>query len=245
MLIDSKENNGCKHKKPRIVEIVGPAGAGKTTLCKLLSLRRGVRSSNFPDVRRVANAPFFISYGLRLTPVLAHLSRPGDRQFSRREFAWLTILSGWPMILQKELKRNNSLIVLDQGPIYLLAEISEFGPDCLKSEWAEEVWERWYRQWAAMLDMVVWLDAADEYLLERIRSREKEHVVKGESARVIFDFLRRYRDVYEYILSRLATNRSGLKILRFDTTRQTPEVIANHLLAEFDLKAAPSGDWES
>ena len=240
--MDSKKNNENKQKRPRIVEIVGPAGAGKTTLCKLLSLSRGIRLSNFPDVRNVVNVPFFILYGLRLTPVLTRISRFGDRQLSRREFAWLTILSGWSTVLQKELKKNNSIILLDQGPVYLLSEISEFGPRCLKDARTEQVWQMWYHQWAAILDVIVWLDAADECLLERIRNREKQHIMKAESARVIFEFLGRYRRVYEHTLSSLAASRGDLKVFRFDTTRQAPEVIADQLLAEFDLKVVLSQD---
>jgi shikimate kinase len=240
MRTDSKKNNEDKQKRPRIVEFVGPAGAGKTTLCKLLNLSRGVRLSNFPDVRKVTNIPFFILHGLQLTPVLAHIFRFDDGRLRRREIAWLTILNGWHMVLQQELKKNNDIILLDQGPVYLLSEISGFGPDCLKEEGMEQIWRIWYRQWAAILDAVVWLDAADEDLLKRIQNREKEHIVKDESAQVIFAFLERYRNVYEHTLSRLTANRSDLKVFRFDTTRQTPQRVADQILAEFDLSVTAS-----
>jgi len=240
--MDSKKNNENKQKRSRIVEIVGPAGAGKTTLCKLLSLHHDVHLSNFPDVRKAANAPFFALYGVQLIPALLHISHWDIRQFSRREFAWLTILNGWPAVLQKELKKNNNIILLDQGPVYLLSEMSEFGPDSLKNKQAEHMWQTWYRQWASILDAIVWLDAADECLLERIRNREKEHIVKAESVRVIFEFLGRYRNSYEHTLSRLTADRSDLKVLRFDTTRQAPGVIADQLWADFDLRNTSSKD---
>jgi len=240
MFMDSKKSTENKQKKPRIVEIVGPAGAGKTTLCKLLSLTHGFRLSSFPDVRKAANAPFFILYGLRLTPILARVSQFDDRWLSRREFAWLTILSGWPMILQKELKKNDDIILLDQGPFYLLSEMDEFGPACLKRGRAEQVWQMLYRQWAATLDAIVWLDAADEDLLRRIRDREKEHIVKAESAQMAFEFLRHSRNAYMHTLSRLTVNRKDLKVFWFDTTQHSPEVIMNRLLAEFNLKVVSS-----
>jgi shikimate kinase len=227
--------------RPRIVEIIGPAGAGKTTLCKLLSRSYGVRLSTFPDVRKAVNAPFFILHGLRLVPVLTRGTQFRDGRLSRREFAWLTILSGWTAILQKELRKNNSIILLDQGPVYLLSEVGEHGSNRLRGE---QIWQVWYRQWAAMLDAFVWLDAADECLLERIRNRDKEHPVKNKPAHVVSEFLARYRRAYEDSLSRLTDNRSGIKILRFDTTRQLPEVIANQLLEEFGLQTALLGDGE-
>ena len=238
--MDSKGNNESKQKRPRIVEIVGPAGAGKTTLCKLLSLAPGVRLSSFPDVRKITNVPFFVMHGLRLTPVLARISQFDDRRLSRREVAWLTILSGWSMVLQRELKNNDDIIILDQGPFYLLSEIDEFGPACLKREGAEQIWQTWYRQWAATLDAIVWLDAADEDLLKRIRNREKDHIVKAESAQVVFEFIKHCRNAYMHTLSRLTVNRKDLKVFWFDTTQHAPELIMNRLFVEFDLKAAPS-----
>ena len=60
-----------------------------------------------------------------------------SRKLTRREFAWLSILNGWPDVLQKELK-NNKTIILDQGPVYLLTEISEFGPEYLRRQKAEK-----------------------------------------------------------------------------------------------------------
>jgi hypothetical protein len=81
--------------------------------------------------------------------------------------------------------------------------------------------------------MIVWLDAADSYLLERIRTRDKGHVVKNEAAPIVFEFLARYRKAYDYTLSMLETKTSGPRVLRFDTGRYTPGEIVNCLLAEF------------
>jgi deoxyadenosine/deoxycytidine kinase len=219
---------------PRIVEIVGPAGAGKTTLCQALShCNESIHLSNFPDVRKISNAPFFIWNGLQITPALLSLSQRNSRKLTRREFAWLSILYGWPGVLQKELKKNDRTIILDQGPVYLLTETSEFGPEYLRRQRAENLWWDLYSRWADMLDMIVWLDAADTDLLKRIRSRDKGHVVKNESVETTFEFLDSYRKAYEWTISNLSANHLGLKVLRFDTSRKSPEEIASQLLFEF------------
>jgi len=233
--MDSTGNNEGKQRRPRIVEIIGPAGAGKTTLCNMLSrCGSGIRLGNFPDVRKAANALFFISHGFRLIPTLIDISRYCDGRLSRREFAWLTILSGWSSVLQRELKKNNDIILLDQGPVYLLTETSEFGPEYLRRRTAAELlWKDLYSRWADVLDVVVWLDAADIDLTERIRSRDKEHPVKDQSIETTSEFLVCYRRAYERTISRLSANRPGLKILRFDTSRTSPQEIAGQLLLEF------------
>ena len=78
--------------------------------------------------------------------------------------------------------------------------------------------------------MVVWLDAADDILLDRIRNRQQEHIVKTQPATVVYEFLERYRTEYEFILSILTSKKAGLKVLRFDTGQQQPQDIAESIL---------------
>lgn len=220
---------------PRIVEIVGPAGAGKTTLSHALSHCNGsIHLSNFPDVRKISAAPFFIWNGLQIFPRLLNLSQHDGRRLTRREFAWLSILYGWPTVLRKELKYNQ-LIILDQGPVYLLTDTSEFGPEYLRRKEAQNLWRDLYSRWANMLDMIIWLDAADADLLKRIRNRDKGHVVKNETDETTFEFLASYRRAYEQTISNLSANHSKLKVLRFDTSRKAAEEIVSQLLSEFGL----------
>jgi deoxyadenosine/deoxycytidine kinase len=221
---------------PRIVEIVGPAGVGKSTLCNVLSQSRdSVHLGDFPDARKISYAPFFVENCIRIFPSLFSLPRHTGRKLTRREFAWLAILYGWPTVLQKELKNNKS-IILDQGPVYLLAETNELGPEYLKRPNAEEFWRNLYSRWAGTLDMIVWLDAPDAELLKRIRSREKAHVVKNESVETTFEFLAGYRKAFERIISDLSTNHNNLQVLRFDTGQKSPQEIANQIL--FELASA-------
>jgi deoxyadenosine/deoxycytidine kinase len=220
---------------PQIVEIVGPAGAGKTTLYQALRDCKDVRLSNFPDIRKISTAFFFLWNGLQISATLRGLSRNNSKKLSRREFAWLSILYGWPSVLQKELK-NNQHIVLDQGPVYLLTGTISFGPNYLREEQADFFWQDMYSRWADTLKIIVWLDAPDADLMKRIRSRNKEHVVKNETVESTFEFLAGYRKAYERIISNLMANQPGLKILRFDTSQIATEEIANQLLREFNQR---------
>ena len=223
-------------KKPRIVEIIGPAGVGKTTLFHALNnYQDQILLGNFPNVRNIINVPFFIWYGLQIIPPLLGIPKHNSRQLSRREFAWMSILTGWPVVLQNNAKKSAKVIVLDQGPVYLLAEMREFGPEYLKCKQAEKLWVELFSRWAGTLDMIVWLDAQDIDLIERIRNREQEHVVKNEPAPKVLEFLERYRNAFEDVLSMLEANSPGLRVLRFDTSLKNPGEIVDKLLGEFHL----------
>ena len=203
----------------RVVEIVGPAGAGKSTLYQALHGRDNFHLDNFPDVRRLASLPFFLWNGARVIGSLRGLGG-----LSRRELAWMAILRGWPALLQKT---NPRVTVLDQGPVYLMTELREFGPAALRTSVADAWWRDLSARWSQTLDLIIWLDADDADLLERIRTREKAHIVKDASAEETLSFLNRYRAAYERVMADL-----HVPILRFDSSRMTTTQIAENLLRE-------------
>ena len=224
---------GPRQGRPLVMEVVGPAGAGKSTLCQLLNRHTDqVQLQDFPDVRKMKDAPFFISNCLQLVPSLFRLYRPDSRLLTRRELAWLAILRGWPFLLCREGRDDGKTIILDQGPVYLMAEVRLFGPEYLKQKDAERFWEKLYHRWETALSTIVCLDAADAILMDRIRVREQEHVVKTETADVMCDFLNKYRMEYKSLLSNFTAGWPGLRILQFDTGIQQPHVIAEQLLHE-------------
>ncbi len=223
---------------PRVVEIIGLAGAGKTTLCE--TLRRDgqhFQLSNFPDVHRIAHAPFFVLNCARLAPLLLLPGVRRDRHLRKREFAWLSILYGWPSILKEELAATSKTIILDQGPIYLLAELSESGPQFLNGNRYGNLWRSINIRWAHTLDLIVWLDAQDEILAERIRGREQEHIVKLASDNQICDFLRRFREAYRRIVATLSDSSGGPRVVRLDSGHADTSQLAARLYEEFGVRA--------
>jgi hypothetical protein len=221
-----------------VMEIVGPAGAGKTTIAR--ELARGSKNiilASAPSVRSPFNAPYYVSHCIRLVPVFLRLPRKRGRSLSRREIAWLAILSGWYQVLQREKLRRCGVILLDQGPVFLLAELHRMGPDVLRDPRLEEWWQRVYCGWATTLDTIVWVDAEDAELIDRIRNRRKSHLMKERPEAQTVEFLERYRAAYEQVLSSLAANSPSPRVLRYDTSRERSQQIVDRLLLESGLIA--------
>ena len=228
---DASYGTALAEGKTRVVEIIGPAGAGKSTLCQLLAQSSDhLQLQNFPDVRNIKDAPFFIANGLQLTPSLLRLYRPGSRHLNRREFAWLAILKGWSSLLRQEPHNDGKMVILDQGPVYLLAEMRLFGPDYLRQKRAEQFWQDFYRRWGETLYMVISLDAEDSILMDRIRNRQQEHVVKDQPESVVYEFLQKYRTEYESLLSNFTSLNNGFKVFQYDTGNQRPNEIAEQFM---------------
>jgi thymidylate kinase len=226
--------NAPTNIKPHIMEIIGLAGAGKTTLCEVLKTNPDkIVYIKFPKVRKIKDAPFFVWYGLLLVPTLLRLYNHTSRRLTEREFAWMVVLNSWPFILKKVMKKTAKVIVLDQGPIYLLAELRESGPEFLKSKQAEKLWREIYFRWATTLDLLVWLDAPDTILMERIRTRDHEHIVKNEPDSKVFEFFAHFRRDYDLIVGRLEAISPGFRIQRFDTCELKASEIADRLFADF------------
>jgi hypothetical protein len=78
--------------------------------------------------------------------------------------------------------------------------------------------------------MVVWLDAPDEVLTGRIKTRAKKHEVKGKTDFEAEQYLRRYRKSYISVLTKLILHK-GPAILQFDTHKAPIEQIADIVLA--------------
>ncbi len=74
-----------------------------------------------------------------------------------------------------------------------------------------------------MLDAVIALDAPDEILVERIRSRPEHHRIKAESHSAAQSFLERYRTAYREIIEKIG---AGPRLLQVDTSRSSPDEVA-------------------
>jgi thymidylate kinase len=198
----------------RTVEIVGPPGAGKTSLLSALAARRpGLRT--MAAWRRPVYLPEFARETLGLIPLFVAQWSAG-RPLARRDMERLVrvqasrrIAAGW----------GEEVVLMDQGPIYTLAtlRLGACGPGA--SERLRSWWDRMVQEWAGLLETVIYLEAEDDVLLSRIRGRSKDHRLKFGIEPDGLAWLTMLREALERTLDRFR-ERSRLTVLRFDTGRE-------------------------
>lgn len=215
-------------KKSPIVELVGLAGTGKTTLIEGLS-------QHHPQMRSGVRLPkmSWVSTSIQMTPLwLPTVFRqfPSSRGFNSAELRSMLYLQAWHRQLEQQPPERNWLTVFDQGPIFRLALLREFGPKLVRSERFEQWWNAMLEQWTTTLDLIIYLEAPDDILLERIQKREhQKHTVKGQSREYAYNFLARYRRAYQQILDRLMSE-GRLEVLRCNTHEESVEQVVDRIL---------------
>lgn len=219
---------------PRIVELVGPAGAGKTTLSRFLSqCDKKIQTAPEIELRKIEHIPIFLADIPFLLSIFLRRSR-SSRWFTWEELKYIVYLRRWPRLLRHQATDNDTVLLLDHGPVFKLATLNEFGPEKINCQSVKDWWGDVLDQWARTLDMIIWLDAPDSVLMERINHREQRHDVKAKSEQEVFQFLTRYRCSYEQVLAKLTANGRPI-LLRFDTNQVSIEQITDRLLVTCGL----------
>ena len=212
------------------MELVGPAGAGKTTLSRTLSHRNpAIQIGSEIELQKLKYAPVFLRNAISLLPIFLRQLQYG-KAFTWEEIKYLIYLKGWSKVLMQEAKAGDAAILLDHGPVFKLATLHEFGPEKLMVNGSEKWWATIFKQWASTLDVVIWLDAPDSVLEKRINSRDQRHSVKGKTEVEVIHFLARYRASYEETLAKLKSD-GGPLLLQFDTSRTSIEQVADEILS--------------
>ena len=183
-----------------------------------------------PDIelRKASHIPVFIRGISSSLPLFLDLQKP-NRHPSWTELKDIAYLEGWTRVL-KRMPSNNKIVLLDQGPVFRMATLHEFGPALFKSEESKTWWDHLYKQWASTLDLLIFLDTSDAILMERINTRTKKHGIKGKSELETQKYLMQYRMSYKNVLSELSLC-NGPTILEFDTSKTSIEQIVDEVLA--------------
>jgi hypothetical protein len=204
----------------RVVEIVGPPGAGKTTLRDALRLTSP--DVHVPDLRRPGYLAWFAATALTSTPLPLAPAHPCRLRWRER-----MIMIHLGALTHVAPPSRAVVTVYDQGPVFMLTRLHACGFDHITAGNVRRWWDATLGRWASILDTVIYLDAPESVLVQRIRTRAKWHLTKDRSESEAYEFLRTFRRTSRLILSRL-----GVRVLEFDTSQHPVTAIVPGLLQE-------------
>ena len=212
-----------------ITEIVGPAGAGKSTIAMAL-LQHNPAILGKPHLRWIKYYPAFYSKVVQSLPIYLRQYR-GRGQVLRQTLGHMVYLEKLQRLLKYQ-SSDDTIFFLDQGPVFRLARLhmSDFA---FRDQSFESWWTRMLNAWACTLDAIFWVDAQDEVLLERILTRSKWHEIKDLPKQQAREFLTSYRKAYQKVISGL-TSDDGPEVLFFSTDHEPLEQITTRILNTLD-----------
>jgi predicted ATPase len=211
-------------RRPLVVELVGPAGAGKSALSERLARRPGaIRASvwNLPRGSWLWNA------ARSLPTLLGFCARA--RSLPWADMKHIIRLRTLREFLARQRAQHVPFVVLDEGPVFALGWLRLFGHERMRGRALAPWWRRAVREWAQALDVLVLLDAPDRVLTGRIRTRTKEHQVKEQSDREIAAFTAAYRQAFADVISAI-TAENGIRLLALECNAEPVDRTAERLL---------------
>ena len=227
-----------------IVEIVGGAGVGKTTIANLL--RQQIDDLDYiTDWRHLRYLPALLGSAVTLLPHLLSTSWSSAhlRYYTRKELNWMARLVTSRRILQRQRAQGalHQVVLLDQGPIYTLARLAEqaygYGEQSVHAtRWRSEMVEHW----STLLDLVIWLDAPSSVLVDRVFSRSKAHWLQLGTVAEATAVLQLHQQLYAQLLAQL--ERLGrCRVIRYNSSEQPATALAAQIGTELMQSAAYMG----
>jgi GTPase SAR1 family protein len=142
--------------RPRIIEIVGLAGTGKSTLVR--SLRQGNEKIQIFPLPKSWFLWSLIKRSILWLPLWFQRNQLSE-EFTSEEVTSIGCIDAWLPYLQLKTASSENIAVMDPGSVYWLTKLQGFASQptgrSLYRHWLEKKFE----QWSSALDVIVWLDA--------------------------------------------------------------------------------------
>jgi hypothetical protein len=202
------------------VELLGPPGSGKSTLLAALAEYEH-RVAYIDRARTPRGVPYLLRGARAVAPLVLR------ERTTWQQTRWMVRVEAAALLVCHTAPTRTPAVVFAQGPVYSLARLS--GSNLLTPRFADW-WSAKTQQLADLLDVVVVLDAPNDVLLHRIRTRQKAHALNRMARDSQQIALARSRSAVKSVLAEL-TSDGGPEVLCFDTSR-TPLVVMTESLLD-------------
>jgi shikimate kinase len=220
------------HLRPRLIEMVGIGGAGKSTLFRALH-QQNPKIQKLAPPRKVRYLPTILRLGFRWLPVYLSKYR-ATRWFTWDEMRNICYLDAQLAHVREHNDSQGVIAVLDPGSIYWLSALREFGPEFTTDPLFCKWWDERLAVWAAALDVIVWIEAPTELLLERVLARDEDHEARGQSREVALAHFERYQSEYSKMVPGVV-GRGPARLFHFRSDQVSAEKMLEEIRAMVDL----------
>jgi hypothetical protein len=209
------------------LEIIGPPGSGKSALMEALQAAE-------PDIVPVSiywRKPENVSAGVRSALSIAAIlfERGPHRVLSVQQVVWMIRLEAALPILHRKNVTPPAIVAFDQGPLYTMVRLEDVASGAPEGSRLRLWWERKLNEWAKVLDLLVFLDAPNEVLIDRIRKRSKAHVAKDQPEQNAAELIGNERAAYMRLADSLR-QRGEMSVLRLDTSSKVVDDLSHATL---------------
>jgi shikimate kinase len=212
--------------RPLVVELVGAWGAGKSSLVRSL-VRRDESVRAAPPVWSLPK-PLLALGGLQTSAILIRALGGGGR-LHWHESRQLVRLRALCHNLELLRKKGNQVVVVEDGPALILSWLRAAAHRSATNGGMAPWWNSAVRRWAKTVDVVVFLDAPDRVLSQRVLARPQSNPFKDRPETELAEVLERSRAAYGEVLSDLGAL-DGPPVLPFRTDEQSVAEITEQVL---------------
>ena len=145
----------------------------------------------------------------------------------------MSYLSTFIPYLKKQACTANTIPMLDPGSVFWLFAVSHLHRRITGTR-AFETWRRkMFVEWSAALRLLVFLDAPNRLLYQRVHSRREHHPWDQESEIAFSGLCDQCRDGLNTVISLILKHRQ-VPVVRFSTDAVRPTAIADAILSVID-----------
>jgi hypothetical protein len=216
---------------PLVVELVGAAAAGKSTL--VAELQRGETGIEWLQRAQWGDSRAALArQALRHAPGWFAAAARSPIGYAWRNARYFLRLAALESVVGRAMRNAPRVVMLEHGPVFTLARVRAFHEGPMPAPLARYA-ARLLARWARKLDLVIALDAPDDVLAERLRTRSKPHAMRDRTDDEFSDFVHRYRAAYEAVLAQLS-EAGGPPLLVLRTDQLTVPVMADRVRAALE-----------